>query len=252
MTEVTDAMVSLVECPIGLFFYEHEHGRVLCLKTEYGNNKGRIDAYIVASGEFFWGAAPQTIASQRAQMVRPVPLAAVEAALAARPEPEGMETADEDIAILNRVAEVGILGTDPARVGRFVRDFNRLRARLAEAEATEARLRAALAVSKDPCVYCSLPAEEFAKCSRGFPGCARADDEMGCPELGALMTLHGAEAENASLKARLTEAETEKVAAVAAEREQCALIALSVRDTGGGIAAEKVARAIRARGGEHG
>jgi hypothetical protein len=44
----------------------------LCLKTEYGNNDGRIDAYIVSSGEFFWGAQPQTIASQRVQMVRPV------------------------------------------------------------------------------------------------------------------------------------------------------------------------------------
>jgi len=44
----------------------------LCLKTEYGNNDGRIDAYIVSSGEMFWGDAPQTIASQRAQMVTPV------------------------------------------------------------------------------------------------------------------------------------------------------------------------------------
>lgn len=61
--------VSLASCPIGLFISEHG---ILCLKTEYGNNEGRIDAYIVSSGEFFWGNAPQTIKSQRAQQVRPV------------------------------------------------------------------------------------------------------------------------------------------------------------------------------------
>lgn len=61
--------VTLADCPIGLFL---DDGRQLCLKTEYGNNDGRIDAYIVSSGEFFWGSAPQTIASQRAQMVTPV------------------------------------------------------------------------------------------------------------------------------------------------------------------------------------
>ena len=60
--------VTLAECPIGLFMC---HGE-LCLKTEYGSNEGRIDAYIVSSGEMFWGSAPQSIASQRAQMVTPV------------------------------------------------------------------------------------------------------------------------------------------------------------------------------------
>jgi hypothetical protein len=75
-TPVTEGMVetaepvTLAECPIGLFMYRDE----LCLKTEYGNNEGRIDAYIVSSGEFFWGDAPQTIASQRKQLVRPVAL----------------------------------------------------------------------------------------------------------------------------------------------------------------------------------
>lgn len=68
----------LVNCPIGLFWC----GDTLCLKTEYGNNEGRIDAYIVSSGEFFWGHAPQTIASQRAQMVTPIPYRDVMRALA--------------------------------------------------------------------------------------------------------------------------------------------------------------------------
>lgn len=75
--------VTLANCPIGLFLSAGE----LCLKTEYRNNEGRIDAYIVSSGEFYWGEAPQTIASQRANMVRPVNLvtpSATEATLLAR------------------------------------------------------------------------------------------------------------------------------------------------------------------------
>ena len=60
--------VALDECPVGLFLC----GDTLALKTEYGNNEGRIDAYIVSSGEFFWGKAPQTIQSQRAQIVQPL------------------------------------------------------------------------------------------------------------------------------------------------------------------------------------
>lgn len=59
----------LANAPVGLFLYGPG---VLCLKTEYGNNEGRIDAYIVSSGEFFWGDAPQTIESQRRQLVTPV------------------------------------------------------------------------------------------------------------------------------------------------------------------------------------
>ncbi len=47
------------------------------------------------------------------------------------------------------------------------------------------RLRAALANSDQPCIYCSLSAKDWAKCKIGFPGCDRADDAMGCPHLGA-------------------------------------------------------------------
>lgn len=56
-----------------------------------------------------------------------------------------------------------------------------------KAEAENTRLRAALAQSDQPCAYCSLPADEWAKCASGFPGCDRADDAMGCPELGAAL-----------------------------------------------------------------
>ena len=51
------------------------------------------------------------------------------------------------------------------------------------------RLRAALARSDQPCAYCSLSAEDFNRCVLGFPGCSRADDAMGCPELGAALEL---------------------------------------------------------------
>ncbi len=78
--------VKLANCPIGLFL----HGNELCLKTEYGNNEGRIDAYIVSSGEFYWGDAPQTTESQRRQLVTPVRVSNNIAA-ALRAQAEGME-----------------------------------------------------------------------------------------------------------------------------------------------------------------
>lgn len=47
---VSDKVVSLTECPIGLFLVVDSEE--LCVKTEYGNNNGGIDCYIVSSGEF--------------------------------------------------------------------------------------------------------------------------------------------------------------------------------------------------------
>ena len=61
--------VTLAACPIGLFVSKCG---TLALKTEYGSNEGRIDAYIISSGEFFWGKHPQTIENQRKQRVHPV------------------------------------------------------------------------------------------------------------------------------------------------------------------------------------
>jgi len=46
------------------------------------------------------------------------------------------------------------------------------------------RLRAALAQSELPCVYCTLPKERWSECIHGFPGCDRGDDAVGCPHLG--------------------------------------------------------------------
>jgi hypothetical protein len=69
-----------------------------------------------------------------------------------------------------------------------------------EARAENTRLRAALAQSELPCVYCTLPKDEWAKCAQGFPGCGRADDAMGCPELGAAMRAESAEAKLAEAR----------------------------------------------------
>ena len=45
-------------------------------------------------------------------------------------------------------------------------------------------LRAYTGQSAKACVYCGLGADEMGKCERGFPGCARADDQMLCREVG--------------------------------------------------------------------
>ena len=45
-------LVKLKDCPKGLFISRH---KTLCVKTEYGN-----EAYIVWSGERFWGGADTT------------------------------------------------------------------------------------------------------------------------------------------------------------------------------------------------
>ena len=75
--------VPLSECPISLFLASNGE---LCLKTEYGDNEGRIDAYIVSSGEFFWGGA-KTRQDQRCVLVTPydhtAALAAKDAEIAA-------------------------------------------------------------------------------------------------------------------------------------------------------------------------
>jgi hypothetical protein len=46
---------TLLECPTGLFLKDGE----LCLKTEYRNDNGRVEAYIVSTGEAYWGGLNQ-------------------------------------------------------------------------------------------------------------------------------------------------------------------------------------------------
>lgn len=58
-----------------------------------------------------------------------------------------------------------------------------LRVHCANLERENNALRAALAQSELPCVYCSKPRTDWVKCDLGFPGCSRADDASGCPAL---------------------------------------------------------------------
>lgn len=76
-----------------------------------------------------------------------------------------------------------------AELAMFARKLER---ELREVQAENVRIRAALAHSSVACVYCALPKEQWAACRSGFPGCARADDAMGCPELGAALELEEA------------------------------------------------------------
>ena len=104
--------------------------------------------------------------------------------------------ADRDDTTIDMRASVGailavadVLRVSHGRTREAEEEIKRLTALLERYEDENAQLRAALAVSKDPCLYCQLPADEMAKCESGFPGCGRADDLMGCPHLGAAMEL---------------------------------------------------------------
>lgn len=72
--EPMNGMVPLSDAPYGLFY---SRAGALCVKTEYGNNDGRIDAFIVQSGEFFWGGA-KSCAEQRKVLVQPADVVATE------------------------------------------------------------------------------------------------------------------------------------------------------------------------------
>ena len=71
----------------------------------------------------------------------------------------------------------------------LARDLVAARHQRADVERENTCLRAALASSQSPCVYCQLPAADMAQCRAGFPGCDRADDLSGCPEFGARLQL---------------------------------------------------------------
>jgi hypothetical protein len=80
-------------------------------------------------------------------------------------------------------------------------EVRRLKRAARGTEAENTRLRAALAQSELPCVYCSLPRDEWEKCQHGFPGCSRGEDAMGCPELGARQELAASQARVRELEA---------------------------------------------------
>lgn len=96
-----------------------------------------------------------------------------------------MLTMDELIERLDRIVEEsrGVIFQTVEAMQAVRAERDSMRANLSAVESENTKLRAALAHSKEPCVYCQLPADEQAKCESGFPGCARADDQMGCPHL---------------------------------------------------------------------
>lgn len=92
------APCTLAECPPGLFLADAYN--TLGFKSEYRTDRGAIEAYIVESGEFFWGDHPQTVERQRLQIVRPISHAdAILALFSSSPTVEGwrpIETAPKD------------------------------------------------------------------------------------------------------------------------------------------------------------
>jgi hypothetical protein len=105
-TRERDETVALSECPIGLFWHEGD----LCLKTEYHRENGSIEAYVVESGESFWGPAPQTVASLRACRVLPISTDDAIRRLIAKPLP-ATPRADDGAPTFagDRMPEVGAL-----------------------------------------------------------------------------------------------------------------------------------------------
>ena len=66
----TKKSMPLEELPCGGLFLYNE---TLCLKTKYRTSNGAIEAFIVGSGEMFWGGV-STPEEQRQVMVRRVKL----------------------------------------------------------------------------------------------------------------------------------------------------------------------------------
>lgn len=94
----------------------------------------------------------------------------------------------------------------------LVKTIKETQERVGELETENTKLRAALANSELPCVYCTLSKEDWSKCKSGFPGCGRADDAMGCPELGSSLRVEAAETAKIELAEHL-----DKTIAVAAD-----------------------------------
>ncbi|WEK05731.1 MAG: hypothetical protein P0Y65_05610 [Candidatus Devosia phytovorans] len=77
-------LVSLDDCPPGLFWFDGS----LCFKSEYSQLRGtpdnrlmQCDAYVVASGEYFWGGTSD-VAARSELMVQPIHFETATAAIA--------------------------------------------------------------------------------------------------------------------------------------------------------------------------
>lgn len=66
---VSNVRTTLARAPVGLLMTDDGS---LIVKTEYRTENGAIQAFIVESGEMFWGDQPQTVESQLKTRVRGV------------------------------------------------------------------------------------------------------------------------------------------------------------------------------------
>lgn len=124
MNSPTDEEVTLADCPEGLFLFA---GNNLGFKSEYmtENSRGfyQTDAYVVDSGEYFWGGAT-TSEDREKVLVCPISAAALTAFLSARGEQEPtwqpIETAPTNRAILIHVPNTDYYGNDGVWEGMLV------------------------------------------------------------------------------------------------------------------------------------
>lgn len=72
-------------------------------------------------------------------------------------------------------------------VSETLRKIENLKSDNAQLRQENDQFRAMLGNSAKPCIYCGLSAKDQIKCESGFPGCARADDQMLCPHFAAEM-----------------------------------------------------------------
>jgi len=72
-------------------------------------------------------------------------------------------------------------------VSETLRKIENLKSDNAQLHQENDQFRAMLGNSAKPCIYCGLSVKDQMKCESGFPGCARADDQMICPHFAAEM-----------------------------------------------------------------
>lgn len=94
-------------------------------------------------------------------------------------------------------------------------EIERLSAEVARLTKENDWLRAYTAQSAKDCVYCGLGADEQGKCERGFPGCARGDDQMLCREVDVALERDELRAEVVSLRKQIAALESHEVCTAA-------------------------------------
>lgn len=72
---VQDRVTTLAECPPGLFWSNGSGGWALGFRSEYSSTEKGPEAYVLLSGEYFWGGA-KTHAERRELTVHPISLSA--------------------------------------------------------------------------------------------------------------------------------------------------------------------------------